>query len=292
MLIAIIKVLLILLTIYIFEEILRANLTDRTTDRITARSTILLGLSQILTWFLATFGVSDTAVNLVVYKKSKLVDTRRLAPTIVTGALIPLAIMSYSYLSKVIVDPTTVVIIVVCQCLGGFAGAVLVKKLKIRTIRTIMGNALIVAAIFLFARIFFLRMEGGSLTGLTGWRLIVAALLIMFMQALVMLGFANTVPSMCLLLMLGMSPVAVYPLVMTGEFFGCAAGCIKVLKDKNYNRRIALIEAICGTIGVIAAVNLVAGMNLVILQCLMILLMLYCAITMFRENKTGERKQE
>lgn len=249
---------------------------------------IPLILIEALTWFLGTFGVSDGAINVVAYRGLHVTDTRKLPGTMLVGAMVPLAVMSVSYLNAVSFSVQTLLVLVIVQAIGGFVGASLVKKLPIQSVRLIMALALLATAGVILARTYLFHVEGGEELGLTGVRLIVAAVLLSLTEALTMMGFGNTTPNICILLALGVSPLSVYPIVMTANTAGCLVGCVRFIKDGTYVRKAALIEAAAGLIGVLLAVRLVTGMSSGLLQLLMIVLMAYSAVSLLREYRKNK----
>ncbi len=243
---------------------------------------------EALTWFLGTFGVSDGAINMVAYRGLHVADTRKLPGTMLVGATVPLAVMSVSYLNAVAFSMQTLLVLIVVQAIGGFVGASLVKKLPIQSVRLIMALALLATAGVILARTYLFHVEGGDTIGLTGIRLVIAAILLTLTEALTMMGFGNMTPNICILLALGVNPLAVYPIVMTANTAGCVIGGVRFIKDGTYVRKAALIEAAAGLIGVLLAVRLVTGMSSGLLQLLMIVLMAYSAVSLLREYRKNK----
>lgn len=87
-------------------------------------------------------------------------------------AMVPLAIMSVSYLNAVEFSVQTLLVLIVVQAVGGFVGASLVKKLPIQAVRLIMALALLATTGIILARTYIFHVEGGSAVGLTGVRLV------------------------------------------------------------------------------------------------------------------------
>lgn len=243
---------------------------------------------EALTWFLGTFGVSDGAINMVAYRGLHVSDTRKLPGTMLVGAMVPLAIMSVSYLNAVEFSMQTLLVLIVVQAVGGFVGASLVKKLPIQAVRLIMALALLATAGIILARTYIFHVEGGNAVGLTGVRLVIAAILLAVTEALTMIGFGNTTPNLCILLALGMHPLSVYPIVMTANTIGGLIGCVRFIQDGMYVRKAALIEAAAGLVGVLLAVRLVTSMNSGLLQLLMIVLMAYSSVSLLREYRKNK----
>lgn len=288
MLIHILSIVILLVAVLFFAVQVMDLLRHRRETKAEHAPCIPLILIEALTWFLGTFGVSDGAINMVAYRGLHVTDTRKLPGTMLVGAMVPLAVMSVSYLNAVSFSVKTLLVLIIVQAIGGFVGASLVKKLPIQSVRLIMALALLATAGVILARTYLFHVEGGEELGLTGVRLIVAAVLLSLTEALTMMGFGNTTPNICILLALGVSPLSVYPIVMTANTAGCLMGCVRFIKDGTYVRKAALIEAAAGLIGVLLAVRLVTGMSSGLLQLLMIVLMAYSAGSLLREYQKNK----
>lgn len=288
MLIRILSIVILLVAVLFFAVQVMDLLRHKQETKAEHAPCIPLIFIEALTWFLGTFGVSDGAINIVAYRGLHVTDTRKLPGTMLVGAMVPLAVMSVSYLNAVLFSVQTLLVLVIVQAIGGFVGASLVKKLPIQSVRLIMALALLATAGVILARTYLFHVEGGEALGLTGVRLIVAAVLLSLTEALTMMGFGNTTPNICILLALGVSPLSVYSIVMTANAAGCLMGCVRFIKDGTYVRKAALIEAAAGLIGVLLAVRLVTGMSSGLLQLLMIVLMAYSAGSLLREYQKNK----
>lgn len=292
MIIRIISIILTVLAVGFFIALIVDAVKHKEEVKTDAGSIPLMFFIEMATWFLGTFGVSDTAMNMLLFRLFKVTDTRKLPGTIVAGAAIPLCIMSVAYLGVAEVDPVTLVILVCVTGIGGLAGAVLVSKLDIQVVRLIMAVVLMATAVILLAKMFLRSSEGGMATGLTGGKLILAAVLMFIMECLVMIGFGNTVPSMSMLLMMGINPLTVFPMVMSSCSVGSVMGCVGFIKNGTYNRKIAITEAVGGSIGVLIAVKLISGMDIKILQFLMIAIIIYNAYMMFGDYRAAKKNEQ
>lgn len=247
------------------------------------------GIAEIFVWFFATFGVSDTAVNSLIFPLKNNVEIRKLPGTIVVGATVPMCFMSYSYLTEVRVSSVTLVALVAAQAFGSFVGASVVSKLNAHIVRIVMGTALVLTAVILFAKNYIFEIAGGTATGLTSGKLVVAIIIVAFMGMLNMIGFGSTTPNMAILLAMGMSPIAVLPIVMCANAFTCLAGCLKFIQAGSINPQITLIETIAGAVGIVLAMNLVSSMDSGFLQILMMIVMTFSAIQMFQTEHKERR---
>lgn len=245
------------------------------------------GITSFITMFLGTFGVSDTALAVFFFKKSKGVPDDRIPGTIIVAAILPVGCMSLAFLASVNVDPVTLLTMTVSQTLGALIGVRLIVGWPVGRIRQIMGLCLAGTAILIVFKLFFMEGGSGSLDELTGWKLMAAAAAFFVFGGLNMLGLGATVPNMAVLLLLGMSAKAVYPVVMTGNIVSCIFGGFKFLQEEKYTAKPAVMS-FCGVFGVLLAVRYVSRINISFLQAGMIVLLLYCSLGMLLPQKADK----
>ena len=102
---------------------------------------------------------------------------------------------------------------------GAWLGAGMVSRLPRRTIQLFMGVALLIAAFF-----FAIKNLGAFPPGGVRWALPAGALALRFgcnfvFGALMCIGIGNYAPSMILLALLGMHPLAAFPIMMEATAF-------------------------------------------------------------------------
>ena len=245
-------------------------------------------LTSVLAMFFGTFGVSDTAISVFLYKTTKSVDDRRMPGTIISASILPVGTMALAFLSTLEVDPLTLLICVAAQSVGAILGVKLIVRLDEHWIRMIMGIALIGTAALIVFKLFFFGLSGGEQMGLHSWYLAAAMGCFFVFGGLNMIGMGATVPNMAVLLLLGMSIKAIYPIVMTGNIMSCFFGAYKFVREGAYTRK-AIPASLAGVLAVLAAVHFLKAMNVSILQIGMIALLLYCAVTMLREEYVSKR---
>jgi len=77
-----------------------------------------------------------------------------------------------------------------------------------------------------------------------------------------------------------MSETTAFPIMMGSCAFLMPVGSLKFIKERAYSLRVALGLALGGIPGVIVAAKIVKSMNLVTVRWLVIVVVLYTAITM------------
>ena len=101
-----------------------------------------------------------------------------------------------------------------------------------------------------------------------------------FLGALMSLGIGLYAPCMILVSLLGMSEATAFPIMMGSCAFLMPVGSLKFIKERAYGLRVALGLAIGGIPGVIIAATVVKSMDLTTVRWLVIVVVLYTALTM------------
>ena len=232
--------------------------------------------------FCDTLGVGSFAIKTAGYKQFKLIDDQLLPGTLNCQAVLATVVQSLIFLTAVDVDPTTMVSMVLAACLGATFGARLVSSWDRQLIRLVMSGALLVVASLMLAGQLKLFPLGGLELGLSGWKLAVAIAGNFLFGALMTVGIGLYAPCMTMVYLLGMHPLAAFPIMMCScaflSFFS-AGGFIRM---NRINSRAALVVAITGPIGVVIAAYLVKSLDLHLLAWLVIGVVLYTSITMYR----------
>ncbi|PSU32453.1 sulfite exporter TauE/SafE family protein [Photobacterium lutimaris] len=232
--------------------------------------------------FCDTLGVGSFAIKTAGYKQFKLIDDQFLPGTLNCQAVLATVVQSLIFLTAVDVDPTTLVSMVFAACLGATVGARLVSSWDRQLIRLVMSAALLVVASLMLAGQLKLFPLGGLELGLSGWKLAVAIAGNFLFGALMTVGIGLYAPCMTMVYLLGMHPLAAFPIMMCScaflSFFS-AGGFIRM---NRINSRAALVVAVTGPIGVVIAAYLVKSLDLHLLAWLVIGVVLYTSITMYR----------
>ena len=149
-----------------------------------------------------------------------------------------------------------------------------------------MGAALLVAATLL------LITQIQAMTGAASCRsaampsafaaslLVVAVAGNFLLGALMTLGIGLYAPCMILVSLLGMNPTAAFPIMMGSCAFLMPVGSLRFIRERGYSLRNALGLAIGGLPAFCVAAYIVKSLNLDIVRWLVIIVVLYTAITM------------
>ncbi|AQP54506.1 hypothetical protein CBF34_01520 [Vagococcus penaei] len=239
-----------------------------------------LPFSSFIIFFLSTFGISDFAIGTVLYPKMKWVSMKKLPGTLNTQCVIPVATMALSYISSIDVGVKTLVVCIVAQVIGAYIGPRFVVKLPERTIKLFVGFGLIVAAFLIFAGQVNWIPSNGTATELYGIKLVITALLLFAYGALNNIGIGSYALTMVTVYLMGMNPIAAFPIMMGACTFSIPVGSIQFVKFGEYSRKITLFTSTFGVLGVLVAVFLVKSLNTYMLKWLVIIVLLYSSYTM------------
>jgi len=247
------------------------------------------GLIQAITGFVTNFfdtlGVGSFAPTTSVFKLFGLVPDEKIPGTLNSGHALPTVAQALFFIAAVSIDPVTLVAMIAAAVMGAWVGSGIVAKLPKRSIQIGMGIALLIAALLFILRIFNEGPADGSATGLTGTLLIVAVAVNFVLGALMTLGIGLYAPCLILVSLLGMNADAAFPIMMGSCAFLMPVAGLRFIAVRSYDARAAIGLAIGGIPGVLLAALIVKKLPLDWLRWLVIVVVLYAAITMLRSAR-------
>ena len=254
-------------------------------------SNIWTPISQIVIYFLSTFGISDFAISTALYPKAKWVSMKKLPGTLNTQCVIPVFVMSLAYITNISVGIKTLLVCIVCQVVGAYIGPRFVVKLSERVIRNFVIVGLLVATALILGGKFGIIPSNGTATELYGWKLVLTGILMFAYGALNNIGIGSYALTMATVYAMGLNPVAAFPIMMGGATFSVSIGSMQFIKLNDYSRKITMFS-VFGIIGVLIAVFLVKSLNTSVLQWIVVLVLLYSVVSLYLGNKTEAKKTE
>jgi uncharacterized membrane protein YfcA len=171
---------------------------------------------------------------------------------------------------------------VVAAVAGGYLGAGIVSQLPRRAIQIGMGVALLIAAALFVMKILGVLPSGGDALGLSGGALAFAIGVNFLLGALMQLGIGLYAPCLMLVSLLGMNPIAAFPIMMASCACLMPVGSLKFIRERKFDRRAATGLAIGGIPGVLLAAFVVKSLPMQLLYWLVVIVVLYAAILMLR----------
>src|SRR5918994_225212 len=122
--------------------------------------------------------------------------------------------------------------------------------------------------------------EGSAEIGVSGTKLILAVVGNFGLGALMTLGIGLYAPCMILVSLLGMSERTAFPIMMNSCAFLMPIGSLRFIREQSYSLRVALGLAIGGIFGSLVAGLIVKEMDVRTIRWLVIVVVLYTALTM------------
>ena len=238
-----------------------------------------------VTNFFDTLGIGSFAPTTSFYKFTKMVDDRVIPGTLNVGHALPVVAQALIFLTVVEVAPLTLISMMLSSTLGAVIGAGVVCKLPVDKIRIGLGAALLVVAIAMLAGVLNIMPSGGDAFGLTGWKFIVAIVVIFIFGALQTIGIGLYAPCMALVYSLGMNPTAAFPIMMGSCALIQTWASLKFIKEASYDPKAAIGLTGLGIIGVLIAAYVVKSLPLTILKWVVVVVILYTSVMMFRSVK-------
>jgi len=253
------------------------------------RAPLTPGLVQTITGFITNFfdtlGVGSFAPTTSVFKSFKLVPDEKIPGTLNTGHALPTVAQALIFIAAVTVDPLTLITLITASVLGAFVGSGIVAKLPRRAIQVGMGIALLAAALLFVLGNVGAIPAGGAATGLQGATLVFAIACNFLLGALMTLGVGLYAPCLILLSLLGMNPIAAFPIMMGSCAFLMPVAGLRFIAAGSYDARAAIGLALGGVPGVLIAAFIVKQLPLVWLRWLVVVVVLYAAFTMLRASR-------
>lgn len=284
-----ILILLFLFTIYFLYVLIKDGIKEKPTIRTKEDKVIIISISGFIANFLDALGIGSFATLTAFIKGFKLTNDRVIPGTLNVAGTLPTILEAFIFIKSVTVSPITLVSMIIASVIGGTIGAGLVSKFDEKKIQIIMGIALLIVAILMLASQLGILPVGGTGTGLTGFKLIIAIAVNFILGALMTAGIGLYAPCMALVFALGLSPRVAFPIMMGSCAFLMPVASAKFIKSGAYDLKASIIITILGSIGVLIAGLLVKSLPLKILTWLVIVVVLYTSFSMFRSfRKSGK----
>ena len=185
-------------------------------------------------------------------------------------------------MTAVTVDPILLACTVTSAAIGAWLGAGIVSRLPRRTIQIFMGIALLIAAAFFLIRIFDKLPAGGTEFALHGWRFAVAVGINFVLGALMCIGIGNYAPSMIVFALLGMHPLAAFPIMMGSDGLVQPVASLGFFRSGRFSQPTALGIAMGGVVGVLVAFYIVKQLPLNLMRWLIVAVVTYAAVSLLR----------
>lgn len=242
----------------------------------------LIGLG---TNFFDTLGIGSFAPTTAIFKLRRSPPDELIPGTLNAGHALPTVVQAMIFITAVTVDLTTLVSLIAAAVVGAWLGGGVVARLPRRAIQVGMGVALLVSALLFLARNLGWMPGGGEALGLHDGRLLVGIGVNFFLGALMMLGVGLYAPCLILVSLLGMNPLAAFPIMMGACAFLMPIGGARFIQTNRYSLKSALGLIVGGIPGVLVAAFIVKSMPIDWLRWLVMLVALYTSLLMLNSAR-------
>lgn len=238
--------------------------------------------------FLDTLGIGSFLVTTLLFKLTGyLKDDSKLPGTLNVAHGLPTVVEAIFFLTVVKVDAVTLISMVLASVLGTKIGANIVSRLNRVLIQRIMSFALLLTSLLMVAKVLgWIQLLGGNNTalGLSGWALLIGIVGNFVLGALMAAGVGLYSPCMVMVYLLGMNPLAAFPIMMTS----CAAlmpmGSVTYVKKGVYEKSNIWWLILGGILGVVVAAIFVKSLSMTVLSWIIIAAGLITAISLWRSS--------
>jgi uncharacterized membrane protein YfcA len=225
------------------------------------------------------------------FKFWKLAPDERIPGTLNVGHALPTIAEALIFIAIVNVAPLTLILLIVASIVGAWLGAGVVARWPRRYVQIGMGLALIAAGIFFIMKNLNILQGGGTALGLSGTLLWIGVAGNFVLGALMTIGIGLYAPAMIMVALLGMSPIAAFPIMMGSCAFLMPIASLRFIKFDAYTLRAALGLTIGGIPGVLAAAYIVKSLDVNALRWLVAAVVIYTAINMLRSAMLERRAE-
>jgi uncharacterized membrane protein YfcA len=245
-----------------------------------------------VTNFFDTLGIGSFASTTSVFKLRRMVPDEIIPGTLNVGHALPTVTQALIFIAIVNVGMATLIALIAASVAGAWLGAGVVSALPRRKVQLGMGGALLVAAGLFVMTNLGLVPGGGDSLSLHGWRFAAGVVGNFVLGALMTLGIGLYAPCMILVSLLGMNPIAAFPIMMGSCAFLMPVGSLRFIEKGSYAPRSALGLALGGIPGVLIAVRVVWSLPIPALRWLVVAVVLYAALAMLRSARAEGRPGE
>jgi uncharacterized membrane protein YfcA len=241
-----------------------------------------------ITNFFDTLGIGSFATTTALFRWLRMVPDRIIPGTLNAGHTLPTVLQAFIYTAVIPVDVLTLFSMIGAAVAGAWLGAGVVSKWSKRKVQIGMGAALLAAAALMSMTQLGLFPAGSDALGVRGAKLAIAIGGNFMLGALMTLGIGLYAPCMILVSLLGMNPRAAFPIMMGSCAFLMPVGSLRFIREQCFSLRAGLGLAIGGIPGVLIAAYIVRQMPLGAVRWLVIVVVVYTAVTMLMSAFSGQ----
>src|SRR5450432_363823 len=246
-------------------------------------------LIGFVTDFFDTLGIGSFAPTTAIYKLRRIVPDELIPGTLNVGHTPSAIAEALIFVTAIVVDPLLLVTVVGSAAAGAWLGAGVVARLPRRAIQVTMGIALLIDDTAFTAINLGALPGGGTAMSLVGWKFGLAVVINFVLGALMSAGIGMYAPCMITLALLGMHPIAAFPIMMGSCALLQPVASLRFFQTGKLAWGPSLGLAFGGVIGVLIAAYIVKTLPLRALRWLVIVVIAYAAFAMLRSAARAEK---
>ncbi len=239
----------------------------------------------LLTNFFDALGIGSYAPTTALYKFRGRPSDELIPGTLNVGSVAVGVTETVIFVTIISVEPRLLLAMIASATAGAWLGAGVVSRMRRRSIQLLMGAALLIAAAFFVIGNLGAFPLGGLAYGLAGWRFWVAVTANFVFGALNTIGIGWYAPSMVVLALLGLNPLAAFPIMYGSGGVMLPVAGIRFLRTGRFAWGPSLGLTIAGVAGALIAAFLVKSLPLHSLRWLVAAVVTYAAVVMLRSAR-------
>ena len=242
----------------------------------------------VVTDFFDTLGIGSYAPTTAWIKFRKLVPDSYIPATLNVGHCLPSIAEALIFITLVHVDPLLLVACIISAVAGSLIGAFFVVRLPVRVVQAIVGLALLIATALYAMENLGLMPGGGAALALPPADVAIAVAAHFVLGALMTFGIGLFAPSLILLSLMGLNPVAAFPIMMGACAFLMPISGFHFMRSERIDFRVVLGLTLGGIPAVLVAAYIVKSLPLVSLRWGVVVVVLYAALLLLRSAFAAE----
>lgn len=245
-------------------------------------------LSAVANFFDA-LGIGSFAPSTAYLKIRRLTADEMIPSTMIAGYTIATVTEAFVYIISVVVDPLLLFSCIVASSFGAIAGVALSPRLPVQAIQATIGVGLLIAGTLYAMSNLALLPGGGSATTLPTEQLALVVIFSFTLGILTNLGIGSFAPTLIVLSLLGMDPLAAFPIMMGSAAFIFVASGATIVRKRPIDLGLVTGMAIGGAPAVLLAAYLIKSLPLYALRWGVVVVVVYAAVLMLRSAARSRR---
>lgn len=242
-----------------------------------------------VTSFFDTLGIGCFAPSTAWITFRRLVPDHFIPAVLNSGHALSAVTQALVFITLVKVDVTLLLGCIAAAVAGALIGAPFVQRMPLQRLQSCVGVALLIAAALFAAKNLNMLPAGGAALTLPMGLMLAAIAAHVIMGALMTAGIGLYAPSLALLSLMGLDPIAVFPIMMGCCAFLMPSSGFTFMKSDRIDFRMVLGMVLGGIPAVLLAAFVVKEMPMETLRWVVVAIVLYTAIVMLRGALVGSK---